>query len=285
MKTFGIDVSLYQKGLDFERAAAEGVKFVIIKASESTFVDPEFENNYRRAKNAGLEVGAYHYVTSTTKSGVIAEAKYVAKTLKGKQFGYPIFGDFEEASIKKLGKAKITELMTAFCTTLEAEGYWAGIYTNWDWYGHYCDGPTLAKRFSLWLAFWGLEMPDCPAQMWQFGGNQNFIRSNQIAGIICDQDYAYKDFPSLIKAKGLNGYSKTTPAPTPKPAPMTTIKVGDAVRMDKNAPVYGQNKTFLPWVYNETLYVLENLNGRVVFSIRPNGPITGAVDIKYLHKA
>lgn len=285
MKTFGIDVSLYQKGMNYTKAKVEGVKYVIIKCSQSNYTDPQFETHYANAAKAGLEVGAYHYVTSTTKSGVIAEAKYAAKTLKGKQFGYPVFGDFEEASIKKLGKAKVTELMTAFCTTLEAEGFWAGIYTNWDWYNHYCDGPSIAKRFSLWLAFWGLEMPKCDAQMWQFGGNQNFIRQNTIAGIICDQDYAYKDFPSLIKAKGLNGYGKATPTPKPAPAKKPTLNVGDAVRMDKNAPVYGQNRRFLDFVYNETLYITELNGNRAVVSLRPNGPVTGAVDIKYLHKA
>jgi LysM repeat protein len=48
--------------------------------------------------------------------------------------------------------------------------------------------------------------------MWQFGGETNLVRSNKIASYVCDQDYAYEDFPSIIKNAGLNGYSsqKTT---------------------------------------------------------------------------
>ena len=42
--------------------------------------------------------------------------------------------------------------------------------------------------------------------MWQFGGETNKIRSNKIAGITCDQNYAYKDYPSIMMQKGLNGY-------------------------------------------------------------------------------
>ena len=49
--------------------------------------------------------------------------------------------------------------------------------------------------------------------MWQFGGETNYIRTNKIAGQVCDQDYAYVDFPSIIKNAGLNGFgsgSQTT---------------------------------------------------------------------------
>ena len=46
--------------------------------------------------------------------------------------------------------------------------------------------------------------------MWQFGGSTNLIRSPKIAGMTVDQDYAYKDYPSLIKKKGLNGFKKTS---------------------------------------------------------------------------
>ena len=46
--------------------------------------------------------------------------------------------------------------------------------------------------------------------MWQFGGETNYIRTNKIAGQVCDQDYAYVDFPSIIKNAGLNGFAATS---------------------------------------------------------------------------
>ena len=46
--------------------------------------------------------------------------------------------------------------------------------------------------------------------MWQFGGESNYVRTNIIAGMVCDQDYAYEDFPLIIKHAGLNGFSKGT---------------------------------------------------------------------------
>ena len=44
--------------------------------------------------------------------------------------------------------------------------------------------------------------------MWQFGGETNKIRTNKVAGVTCDQNYAYKDYPAIIKNAGLNGFHK-----------------------------------------------------------------------------
>ena len=289
MRTFGIDISLYQKGLDFNAAKAEGVEYAIIKCSESTFTDPEFENNYAAAKKAGLAVGAYHFLGSKTIEGVKKEAKYCLSVLEGKQFEYPIFLDVEGTTFDGVSVAVLTKLIRTWCEIVEDAGYWVGFYTNWDWYLHRLDGKSLAERFSLWLAFWGLECPSCPAQMWQYGGSTNFIRSNKIAGQVCDQDYAFIDFPTLIKEKGLNGYGKTPtpepePTPTPEPPKPEPIKEGDRVRLLPDATVYGTNTKFLDFVYYETLYVRELDGNRAVISIYREGAITGATDVKYLVK-
>ena len=283
-KIFGIDVSLYQKGFDFERAAREGVKYAIVKASEAKFADPEFENNYRRAKAAGLKVGAYHYLKAATETEAVACARFtVSKCLAGKVFEYPIFVDVEDASLRKLSKNKVTSIVRAFCDELEKEGYWAGFYTNLDWYRNYLDGPSLAKRYSFWFAYWGEScvLDDC--QMWQFGGSVNAVRQNTVAGVVCDQDYSFVDFPAKIAEKGLNG-TKKKPAPSRPAEDLETLNVGDKVRLKAGAPVYGSAKKFAPWVYEAVLYVREIAGNRVVISTQTSGAVTGAVERKYLIK-
>lgn len=218
MQTFGIDISKWQEGIDLAQAKAEGARFVIVKCSESNYVDPQFENNYKRAKAAGLPVGAYHYTHARSVAEAKSDAAFVIKTLKGKQFEYPIFLDIEDSD-NYLSVAENTEIVKAFCDTLEAAGYWAGFYTYLSRYQNHLDA-SLAKRYSFWLAAYFSAKPDvADVQMWQFGGNTNLIRSNQIAGYVCDQDYCYVDFPTLIKAKGLNGFTKSNPTPAPKPTP------------------------------------------------------------------
>ena len=43
--------------------------------------------------------------------------------------------------------------------------------------------------------------------MWQYGGETNLIRSNQVAGKTVDQNYMLVDYPAMIKSKGLNGHT------------------------------------------------------------------------------
>ncbi len=284
-KVFGIDVSLYQKGFDFERAASEGVKYVIVKASESTFTDPEFEENYRKAKAAHLGVGAYHYLKADTATDVANAANYlISKCLAGKVFEYPIFVDVEDGTLRRHTKEEVTSYVKEFCNRLENAGYWAGFYTNLDWYRNVLDGRSLAKRYSFWCAYWGSSCPLDDAQMWQFGGSVNQIRPNTVAGVVCDQDYAFVDYPAKIAAKGLNGMKKPS---APKPSPAEDLKVlypGDRVRMKPDAVVYGSTNRFAPWVYEAVLYVREVAGDRVVVSTQKSGAVTGAVGREYLVK-
>ncbi len=128
--------------------------------------------------------------------------------------------------------------------------------------------------------------------MCQFGGSINRIRSNMIAGVGCDQDYCMGDYPEMIAAKGLNGM-KRPPSPAHKTEPpvketsaerLKVIAIGDRVRIKQGAPVYGSNEKFAPWVYGTTLFVREVSGDRVVVSTKTSGPVTGAVDRKYLIK-
>lgn len=58
----GIDVSHYQRFIDWEKIATEGIDFVFIKATEGTdYRDSIFHNNWREVKRVGLRRGAYHF--------------------------------------------------------------------------------------------------------------------------------------------------------------------------------------------------------------------------------
>jgi hypothetical protein len=74
------------------------------------------------------------------------------------------------------------------------------------------------------------------------------------------------------------GSEKTATVAAPK------LKVGDKVKMTKNAPVYGKATKFADWVYTTQLFVREIDGSRVVVSTQSTGAVTGSVDIKYLTK-
>jgi len=214
---FGIDVSKWQGIFNFAKAKSEGVKFAILRAGYtgsldgiSKVKDSKFELFYKNAKANDILVGAYWYSRATTYEAGKKEAEYMYENcLKGKQFEYPIYIDIEDTKYQiKAGKKSVTEAIKGFCEYLEPKGYYVGIYANSNWFKNYIDTDSL-KRYDKWIANWGKSKPTSPeAGMWQFGGETNKIRSNKIAGVTCDQNYAYKDYPGIMIQKGINGYKK-----------------------------------------------------------------------------
>ena len=58
----GIDVSHYQKHIDWRLVASQDIRFAFIKATEGeTFQDTLFCNNWEEIKQAGIKRGAYHF--------------------------------------------------------------------------------------------------------------------------------------------------------------------------------------------------------------------------------
>lgn len=211
MKVFGIDVSKWQGNFDFARAKREGVKFVILRGAYGTNKDVKFEQYYNNAKAQGLNVGVYLYTMARNTTEAISEANYLYNyVLKGKLFDMPIYIDIEDATQKKLTRATNTAIVKAFCDTLEAKGYFVGVYSSKSFFETKVNDGEL-QRYAHWVAQWSTA---CTYRgtygLWQFGGETNLIRTNKVAGVTCDQDYMLVDYPSIIKRVGKNGYTKNT---------------------------------------------------------------------------
>ena len=215
-KVFGIDISEFQKGINLKTAKKEGVKFVMIRAGftgssngVSKKVDSSYSTHYKKAKANNLGVGAYWFSRANTYGKGKDEAEYMYKNcLKGKTFEYPIAIDVEDSVYQaKSSKKQVTEAIKGFCEYLEAKGYYVTIYANSNWLNNKMNLKEL-KGYDKWVANWGKNNPKNPPHgMWQFGGSTNLLRSTKIAGMTVDQDYAYKDYPKLIKEKKLNGFN------------------------------------------------------------------------------
>lgn len=208
------------QGLDLSAAQGYNVNFAAIKAAGNDFVilragfgsalrypsqfDPTFEGNYKKAKAAGLKVGAYWYTYCTTTAGAVEEAKAFVKALSGKQFEMPVYMDIEEMSQFNTGKSNCSAMAAAFCDQLEKSGFFAGIYCSTYWGTAYLTDEVRSK-YAYWDAEWGSR---CTYKgtygMWQ---NGTAYVSGSGTGAI-DHDYCYVDYPSIIKSKGLNGFPK-----------------------------------------------------------------------------
>jgi GH25 family lysozyme M1 (1,4-beta-N-acetylmuramidase) len=217
-----IDVSSYQKTIDFKKVKASGVDNVIIRCgftgyglSHSKNKDDFFEAHYKNAKSAGMNVGVYYYSCAVTEKEAIEEAEFVLSLLKGKQFELPIYMDVEDAhdlsergvypeNQKTIGKKRLTDAVDAFCRTLEKAGYFVGFYAAKSWIGNNLDMSVLNK-YTLWLAHW-VDKTDYSGAfgVWQYtsSGIVNGISGN------VDMNIVYEDFPSIIKNNGFNGFEK-----------------------------------------------------------------------------
>ena len=227
-KVFGIDISVWQRGYPYSRATKEGVKFAIIRAGASRTKDTQFETHYKNAKKQGWGVGAYWYTYATTIAEARIEINAFLKAIKGKKFEYPVYLDIEDASIRKAGRTTLNNIVNEYANAIQKAGYYFGVYTNVDWYRNKISGTTLNKKYDWWIASWTSTKPaGINAGIWQFGGSSNAIRSSKIGGITTDQDYAYKDYPNIMKQRGLNGYGKTTVIDKVKEKVKPTYKTGN----------------------------------------------------------
>lgn len=219
MQVFGIDLSTWQKNYPYAKATQDGVKFAIIRAGFWTTTDNQFETHYKNAKKQGWGVGAYWYSYATTVAEAQMEAKAFLKVIKGKQFEYPLYIDIEDKTLSSLSKTQLDNNIKAFGKIIEDAGYYFGVYTSSSWYSSKMNGKTLNKKYDWWVAQWSTAKPTgITYGMWQFGGSTNYIRGNKVAGVVTDQNYAYYDYPSIMKEKGLNGYAKEQPViKTPEP--------------------------------------------------------------------
>lgn len=220
----GIDVSHHQGDIDFSKVKASGTGFAMIRAgygweNQSEQTDRKFSQNYKMATGVGLPCGSYHYSYATTPQEAEQEADFFLKIVKGCKFAYPVAFDLEDKSQANLGRDRLTDIAIAFCDRVEKAGYYVCVYSNLDWIRNRLDMERL-KRFDLWFARYN-EKPGYEGMgMWQYSstGKVDGISTN------VDMNIAYKDYPAIMKAKGLNGYAKAAPAQK-----RYTVKAGDTM--------------------------------------------------------
>ena len=114
----GIDVSSHQGVIDFHKVKNAGIDFVIIRLACGTNIDERFFQNYFKAKENGLKVGAYIYTTANTLPKVVAEVNAIKRELSNfvevneheLELDLPFFIDVEYDSIVKTSKSNVSWL-------------------------------------------------------------------------------------------------------------------------------------------------------------------------------
>ena len=179
--TFGIDVSKYQSGLDWNKIKKSGVSFVIIRigyrgygAAGNLVKDPMFEEHFTNARNAGLKVGVYFFTQAVNEAEAQEEADGCNWALNGRMLDYPIFYDTEASTAPRgtgradgLGVEDRTKCAIAFCERVKELGYKPGVYASTTWYRKRVDYNTLRSRYTIWNAHYGVSSSPIGCDLWQ----------------------------------------------------------------------------------------------------------------------
>ena len=177
----GIDVSKWNKEIDWDKVKNAGVEFAIIRvgyrgATTGALVeDPYFEANIKGAIRAGIPVGVYFFTQALDVVEAVEEASMVMALCRDYKITYPVFIDVEglggSGRPDGLDVETRTAVSRAFCATIESEGYRAGVYSSRNWLNQMLDMDQL-QDYVVWLA----EYRDVPIyqgyyHMWQYTSN------------------------------------------------------------------------------------------------------------------
>lgn len=214
----GVDVSYANGNIDLGKVKAAGYGYVMIRCGYGSDLltqdDAQFEANVRKAESLGLPWGAYLYSYATCKAEALSEVEHVKRLLKGKKPTMPIALDVEDSAYYTrhgcFNKATITEVVRTFIEGIRKAGYYPMIYTGIYWLGGYID-KSVYMSCDLWIAQWNstCQYTGDNLGMWQYGGEVNYLESNSISGVgVIDKDICYRDYPTIIKNGGYNGWTK-----------------------------------------------------------------------------
>lgn len=212
--------------LNWNAIKQAGFDFAILRAGYIGVKDPVFEMNYIDARAAGMDLGVYYYTYAKNPEQALEEAEELIRWLEGKQFEYPIYYDIEAESLMSIDKEILTECCITFVDALRKAGYYCAVYSGNNFLNNYLNATTLKEYGELWYARYYRDPADPEKKKdftiaadddnfaWRsdFGAQVGMWQYTEcgvidgIDGVKFDFNYAFKDYPSMIKRFCFNGF-------------------------------------------------------------------------------
>jgi GH25 family lysozyme M1 (1,4-beta-N-acetylmuramidase) len=165
-----MDVSWYQRGLDWQQQWNMGARFAYVKASEGNYyTNPSYADQYQGSRAVGMIRGAYHFAIPNWSSGA-DQARYFVQNGGGwvsDGFTLPPVLDFEfnpyagetiegfyfGNTCYDMSPAQLTSWVRDFGNTMKSlTGRLPVIYTNTSWWKQ-CTGDAAGfGDYPLWVA-------------------------------------------------------------------------------------------------------------------------------------
>ena len=151
----GLDVSKYQKDINFEKLKKSNVDFIMIKLGEKIngeyYIDPKFEENIKNALKYDIDVGIYYFSYAKSQKEAIDDAKWVINNIKDYDIKLPVAFDWENWSNfneYNLSFFSLTNISNAFLDTIKKNGYSTMLYSS----KNYLENVWQKNNHDIWLA-------------------------------------------------------------------------------------------------------------------------------------
>lgn len=196
-----IDVSEWNKEIDWEAAYNDDVRFAFIRAGFGQDIESQddkyFHINMQNAIEAGVKVGVYFFAYAKSAEMAIGEAEHCCRLIEPykDKISFPVFYDIEpEGGVEPY----ISEIVPAFINYLNDKGYNCGIYLQTSWFDDYfknidCD--------YFWMASWGPDDGN-PHNRPQWADIWQFTSKGSVYGVgdyCVDCDILYNEDMTLLR--------------------------------------------------------------------------------------
>ncbi len=190
----GIDVSGWQRNVDWQRWWDDGKRFTYVKATEGlTYKNPYFTQQYNGSYDVGMIRGAYHFALPNKSTGA-KQASYFASngggwSRDGRTLPGTVDLEYNPYGSTCYGKTKagMAAWVRSFNDTYhERTGRYPVIYTSTSWWNQ-CVGSAgdFSETSPLWIARYAGTVGTLPADwdyytFWQY--NNDPIDQNKFNG-------------------------------------------------------------------------------------------------------
>lgn len=210
----GIDVSEWQKNINFREVKEAGIEVVYIKATQGNdYIDPYFERNYKEAKDNNLKVGVYHFLTARNTEEAKDEADFFASVISKKEIDCRLAMDFEVFG--RLNKNEINEISKVFLERVEEKTKKEMVIYSDSYNAKDIFDEELARKYPIWIAQYGTTEPFNNGK-WKTWVGFQYADNGRIKGIIgyVDKDYYTKEIflsntNEITNSKHRNNIDKT----------------------------------------------------------------------------
>lgn len=169
----GVDISRWQKEVDFKKLKENNVEFVILKVGGQSKIkgkmklDPNFKTNIENALKENLKVGIYFYSYAKTTKEAKKQAEFVLEAIKDYNIELPIAFDWENWNNYNdfnLSFNSLNNIAKAFNSEIEENGYKSLLYSS----EYYLNTIWFSEDYdNIWLANYGKVTYQGEYDIWQ----------------------------------------------------------------------------------------------------------------------